>query len=260
MSAIRFTPSELSERLPLVHTLENAQRSVREEGWVLFENAYDPAFITEMRRAFFERYGGLAEEELLEIGAKVGHERFMFATDLEPPFFDPKLYANPFVMTLIRALLGDDCVLDSFVFVVAYPGAKEQHLHLDHSLLFPEDEAISMAAPPYALTLVVPLANLSKETGTTRLFDLGPEAEPSLWQRLTGGKTVEAKIGSCWLMDYRLAHGGTENPAQVPRPILYLVYARKWFTDAENFKNRPPLRLPADADVPATYRALFRRT
>lgn len=260
MPSIHLSNAELEEGAPLVHTLDSARRDFRDDGWLLLENAYEPSFITELRRAFFERYGGLAEDELLEIGSQVGHERFMFATDLEPPFFDPGLYANPFVMALVRSLLGDDCVLDSFVFVVAYPGAEAQHLHLDHSLLFPEDESTSMAVPPYALTLVVPLTNLSKETGSTRLFDLGAEAEPSLWQRLVGGRTIEAKMGSCWLMDYRLPHGGTENPGQVPRPILYLVYARKWFTDSENFRSRPPLRLPAEAEIPAAYRALFRRT
>ena len=46
------------------------------------------------------------------------------------------------------------------------------------------------------------------------------------------------------MVDYRLAHCGTKNPSQVPRPILYLVYARKWFTDAENFVSRARFRPP----------------
>jgi ectoine hydroxylase-related dioxygenase (phytanoyl-CoA dioxygenase family) len=202
----------------------------------------------------------MGEADLLELGSKVGHDRYMFAIDLIPPFLDERLFANPFAFGAIRRLLGDECVLDSFSAVVAYPGADDQHLHLDHSLLF-EDQDRSMTLPPYALTMVVPLADLSERSGSTRLFPKTDRPEPSLWAKLRGGMVVEAGRGSCWLMDYRLAHCGTKNPSQVPRPILYLVYAKKWFTDAENFTGRArfSLRREMRDSIPEEHRGLFRR-
>ena len=261
MGRCRLTPAELERGALRMHTLEEAKSSFEREGWVLLENAYEPAFIEELRLAFFAKYGGLGEEELNALGSRVGDERYMFAIELEPPFLDPRLYANPFAFALIRSLLGEEAVLDSFSAVVAYPGAANQHLHLDHSLLFTEEEAISMAVPTYALTMVVPLVDLDERSGSTRLFQKTARAEPSLWSMLRGGHHIEAKSGSCWLMDYRLAHGGTKNPSQVPRPILYLVYARKWFTDAENFTQRARFFLKAEVRslIPEDFRGLFRR-
>src|SRR5688572_4851219 len=156
MARVRLSDAELEHRAFRVHTLEEAQGSFHRDGWVLLENAYEPAFVKEMRLAFFARHGGLNEADLVQMGSQVGHDRYMFAIDLEPPFLDPRLYANPFALSAIRSLLGEECVLDSFSAVVAYPGADDQHLHLDHSLLF-DDADLSMTLPPYALTMVVPL-------------------------------------------------------------------------------------------------------
>jgi hypothetical protein len=256
---MRLSPVEIEEGAPLVGTVEEASRAFRERGFVLFENALARGHVEALRAAFFSTYGGLSADDLLAIGSRVGDERFMFAIDLSGPFLDPRVYANPYLMPVIGGALGEGFVLDSYACVVAYPGAKDQHLHLDHSLLFPEDEAASLRVPAYALTLVVPLVDIGPASGSTRLFERRGRAEPSLLDRVLGGNVVEAEIGAAWIMDYRLAHGGTANPSQVPRPILYLVYARKWFSDAENFEARPRLQLPPDLDVPAAYRALFRR-
>jgi ectoine hydroxylase-related dioxygenase (phytanoyl-CoA dioxygenase family) len=260
MGRVRLSDAELERGAPRVHTLEEARRGFETDGWALLENAYERAFVEELKNAFFARYGGHGEEELLRIGSQVGHDRYMFAIDLSPPFLDERLYANPFVFALIRAVLGEECVLDSFSAVVAYPGAGDQHLHLDHSLLF-EDVPMSMRLPPYAATLVVPLIEVDERSGSTRLFQKTDRPEPSLWSKWRGGTIVDAKAGACWLMDYRLAHAGTKNPSQVPRPILYLVYARKWFTDAENFTARARFSISDEmrATVPEAYRGLFRR-
>ncbi len=258
---VRLSNAELERGRLRVHTLERSKAAFDGAGWVLFENAYDPGLIESLQRAFFARYGGLSEDDLLAVGSRVGPDRYMFAIDLEPPFLDPQLYANPFALALIRTLLGADCTLDSFSAVVAYPGAEDQHLHLDHSLLFEEQSAASMALPAYALTMVVPLVNLTERSGSTRLFQKTARAEPSLWSQLRGGEMIEASTGACWLMDYRLAHAGTRNPSQVPRPILYLVYTRKWFTDSENFRDRPRFSLAPKmkALIPEAYLPLFRR-
>ena len=254
---IRFSKAEVKKRAPLIDTVDRAEDCFRNNGWVLFENALSQRFISSLRTAFFSKYGDLSQERLQEIGSQVGHERYMFAVELEAPFLDRRLYANPMVFPLLHSLLGEEFVVDSFVAVVSYPGAKDQHLHLDHSLLFPEDELGCMTLPTYAVTMAVPLVDVGGPGGSTCIYPKTDHPDPSLWQRMIGGTTIEADCGACWLVDYRIAHHGTKNAAQICRPILYLVYARKWFTDAENFVGRPPIRLRGD--VPEAYRGLFRR-
>ena len=74
-------------------------------------------------------------------------------------------------------------------------------------------------------------------------------------------REVSLEPGGAYLMDYRLCHGGTKNTGQIPRPILYIVYSKPWFRDAENFKKRTPLRMSEQQleDVPQEHDALFAR-
>ena len=61
--------------------------------------------------------------------------------------------------------------------------------------------------------------------------------------------------------EYRLAHQGTENRTSDERPMIYLVYARPWFTDTTNYGAEDRIRIAPDdlAAVPEEYRTLFRR-
>jgi hypothetical protein len=85
-------------------------------------------------------------------------------------------------------------------------------------------------------------------------------ATPDLWtQKLPGSTVLSLALGDAVLIDYRVCHGGTANPGLVPRAILYIVYSRPWFRDADNFSEMPPLRVSAGdlANRPAQYRPLF---
>ena len=66
-------------------------------------------------------------------------------------------------------------------------------------------------------------------------------------------------MGDVYLMDYRVIHGGMANLSDQPRPILYLVYGRRWFRDAYNFSEQPAIEFaPGEfKKVPKTHRALF---
>jgi hypothetical protein len=44
-------------------------------------------------------------------------------------------------------------------------------------------------------------------------------------------------------MDYRLWHQGAANRSNRPRPVLYIIYTRSWFTDLVNFRKHARLRL-----------------
>ncbi|MEE8525029.1 MAG: phytanoyl-CoA dioxygenase, partial [Thermoanaerobaculia bacterium] len=55
---------------------------------------------------------------------------------------------------------------------------------------------------------------------------------------------VEAEMGGVFLMDYRVWHGGTENPGDKPRPLLYSLYSRPWFFDWANYSKQKRLVVP----------------
>jgi hypothetical protein len=142
-----------------------------------------------------------------------------------------------------------------------------QHVHLDHSPLFEADE-ISTRLPPHAVTVVIPLIDIDLHCGTTAVWEgthrmVGARQLKDRLNRspdLPGASFPTPKMGGCYLMDYRLVHGGTPNNSDRPRTILYLVYSRPWFRDAANFGGQPAVLIEPDqlGKIPDQFRSLFR--
>ena len=63
------------------------------------------------------------------------------------------------------------------------------------------------------------------------------------------------------LIDYRLWHRGTANCSAAMRPILYVIYARPWFTDFRNFKRHAAIcsTVKLLSRIPRDHRPLFLR-
>jgi ectoine hydroxylase-related dioxygenase (phytanoyl-CoA dioxygenase family) len=89
---------------------------------------------------------------------------------MKGPYLSPDLYANPELLRLARGLLGEIFLIDSLAIVTALPRAKVQHLHKDHEDLSPGNEVVRALMGAYAVTIAIPLVDLTPETGTTRLF------------------------------------------------------------------------------------------
>jgi len=256
---VTFSDKERAKGKPTRAHLAAARQAFLDDGFAQLEGALERALVLELRRAYYDRFGGCSEEELAGLGSKVGHERWMLSLPLEAPFDDPGLLAPALVHPLLTRLLGPDFMLHSLSAVTSFPGAEHQHVHLDHELLFPEDEDASFDIPPYAVTAVVPLANLDARLGGTSVWPASHKARPPLLDRLRRPVPLRPQLGSLYLMDYRLMHGGEPNVSAVPRPVLYLVYTRPWFKDACNFNRHPPLRADADllARLPKRLHHLF---
>lgn len=230
-------------------------------GIVILRDAVDCEALGAAHRTIVAELCSLDADAAKRRGVRVGNGRYMVTLNLNPPFDKPELFASPPLLAIARATLGADAIINSFAVVIALPGAHAQRPHLDHGMLFPSDEALSVAAPPYALTAIIPLLDLDESTGSTEVWPRGPRiATPDRWTSKPPGSTVLAlALGDAGLIDYRVCHGGTPNPGPVPRPILYIVYSRPWFRDADNFSEIPPLRVSAQhlANLPAQYRSLF---
>ena len=227
------------------------------DGWLKVGKIFDPAFIDRLREEFEQQFDALTNGENSRRGyIVVGDERIMLSVRLKGPFLDSRLYAHPLLLRMLRELLGEDLLIDNFTCVVALPGAGEQHLHRDHAELFPEAPELNAKLRAYAITLVIPLVDLTPETGTTRLF---PGTSRELETRREELPYISR--GDCFLMDYRIRHQGMPNKSSAKRPMLYIVYTRPWFIDIMNFRNQPRINIdPLDVQkIPIESRPLFRR-
>ena len=185
-------------------------------------------------------------------GLKVGHRRLQLPIEVRGPIADPMLAAHPLLLKIVTDLLGADPVIDSVSCVVALPDANDQHLHRDYPTFGFNGT--------FAVTVAIPLIDLSEATGSTLLFpgshlaDVAPE---------TGQRTERTIMvrGGCYLMDYALWHQGLANHSPEPRPVLYLVFARTWFIDDRNFRTHARINIRESEllKMPSHQRQLFRR-
>ena len=121
--------------------------------------------------------------------------------------------------------------------IVSLSGAPAQHWHRDNDRLFGDDTPSAM--PPYALNVFVPLTDLSAELGPTE-FALGSHTSikrVSADHGLPEFPSVSFPVasGSIIMADYRTVHRGLANTASTARPVAMLIFARRWWVDAENY-------------------------
>jgi hypothetical protein len=96
-------------------------------------------------------------------------------------------------------------------------------------------------AKPYAICLFIPLIDLNDDVGYTQFWPgshrhrdiagFGPVAEvtQSVWN---GDK---CKAGDGIWYDYRLYHQGMPNYGQTVRPIIQIIFKRKWYIERDNY-------------------------
>jgi hypothetical protein len=231
---LRVIPSE-AERVAGVlgsGAIENASRCFRKDGALIIEDIVDRAVIVGVREAFGALYAQFCSER--EDVARVGGLRFMVTVKLEPPFDDPRLFANPYLLPILSAALDENFVIGAFGVICSLPSAPAQHIHNDGGTLFRRPDLDSLL-PTSAITVAIPLRDMDEVNGTTTLW-LGSHRKKSRALKEEGIEPV-VREGSCIFWDFRLEHSGTPNMGIFPRPLLYLTYCRPWFFDHINFNN-----------------------
>lgn len=258
--AIRLPSGLSTQELTHPFLVKSAKELFEANGVLSVHNLFPQALITQLARAFAQDYNHYFEDRDYEDALEVGNRRHMVTLGFKEPFNTPALYGNVFLMYLMRELLGDDFVLGSFGVVLALPGAQHQHIHRDHPPLF-ENESLDLKVPSFAITAVVPLVDLTPETGSTRVWKgshrICREIKPDSAQ----SDIPYLPIGSCYLMDYQLLHGGTPNRSASIRPILYLIYYRSWFQEAVNYDKQARIAMSQKEYtlLPEKYKFLFER-
>jgi ectoine hydroxylase-related dioxygenase (phytanoyl-CoA dioxygenase family) len=238
----RINPSEEDRKLGAFsgETIERASRQFRADGALIVEDIADTALIAEAKLAFAKTYARYLDGREHDDALTLGDRRLQVSVDLEPPFDDPRLFANAWLLPILSALLDEDLVLGACVVAYSLPAAAEQHHHLDGSILFP-GTGIDRILPASAITIAFPLVEMNEVHGTTALW-LGSHRDGDRGDRAPSDEPL-VREGSCLLWDYRLLNAGTENLSPLPRPLLTLLYCRPWWIDHRSFRQQAPIRV-----------------
>ena len=240
-------------------TLALAEHLYGKYGTLQIDGVFDESMLEACRTQFLEQYRDYLGDERQDDALPIGHRRFQVSLALRGAFNDPGFYANPFVLALVRRLLGRKAIVGSTVCATSLPGARDQHLHKDHRAPFTTDKNDDpIEIPPVSITTMIPLVALDAQVGSTlvrkgshRFGEAGSASMPS--------QVPIVPLGSCFLMDLSLSHQGLGNRSERVRPIVNMVYHQPWFADNRNFKVQPPLQIEARefARIPRRHRRLF---
>lgn len=245
----RFNPAKLTLAAKLYQTY----------GTLVIHNAFSTELIAQCHDEFLHRYRHYFIDRKHSTALKIGDRRFQISLALAGAFNSPEFYANPFVLPLMKRLLGKQLIIGSTVCATSLPGSRDQHGHKDHRALFtnvPDDDPIEL--PPVAVTTMIPLVAVNEDNGTT----LVKKGSHRLSRRASNKLDYQVPIvpaGSCYLMDLALTHKGQGNQTDQLRPIVNMVYHRSWFVDNKNFRNQPPLQIDSVEyrRIPKEHRYLF---
>ena len=262
----KFEPVEANSGLPYQHlriaysdtdVQARAIEIYNRSGVVLIDRMISPQLLADLQGAYGQtvkdwRSAGLGKPN------NVGDKRFTVPIRIKPPFNDPALFANPVLLNLLTQVMGARPILNAFGGVMTLPGARMQHVHREHPLLFSADEA-NRNLPTYAVTVLLPLIDLDEESGGTQLWE-GTHRIPGGEKWQGEPSVIYTEAGSTLTFDYRLYHGGMPCRAEHNRPMLFMSYSLPWFKDTLAFESHAALAISEQElkSIPDEHRDLFR--
>jgi hypothetical protein len=224
---MQVTQQELnSNKLSPAH-LELAIGQVRNNGYVLLEGVLPRDLVASMQSTFMD----LLETHIQRADPNRGANRYQMHLPFAPPFSDERVIANPFVLPVVEALVGDDCICHYLSSDTPLPGSDFQEVHPDIFPLFPEIQGVM---PPYSIVLNVPLVDANEDNGPLEVWPGGTHhyvadrsQVPALAEAMPSQRVL-MQAGSLLIRDSRMWHRGTPNRSALPRPNFTLIYSRFW--------------------------------
>ena len=226
-------------------TTAQARQAILEDGYVVLENVVDLAHIAILRDRMLEDLPAI----LARSDAPFNFTRSNVQQD--PPPFHPYLFKdvllNDFVIDVSESVLGRGVQNAFYSGNTALPNTDQrQPVHADLGHLWPN---MTVATPPYALVVNVPVVDMSIENGSTEIWP-GTHLDTSVaWQDgdiKVSTETLErrravrpplqpnVKAGSVLIRDIRMWHAGTPNHTPEPRPMIAMIHWPTWWhTDGE---------------------------
>ena len=251
---MQLTPQELESGRLSPATCDLAIAQVRNNGYVLFERVLPPSLTDDMHASFTS----LLEKHVEQVDPNRGANRYQMHMPFAPPFSDERIIASPFVLPIVEALVGEDCICHYLASDTPLPGSDYQAVHPDIYQLFPE---ISAVLPPYSIVVNVPLVDAREDNGPLEIWPGGTHhyvAQPAQVATLAAemqSVRVIMPAGSIVIRDSRMWHRGTPNRSSAPRPNFTMIYSRFWL----RLRYRPiPIAQSTYAKLSPRAQRLFR--
>jgi hypothetical protein len=224
---MQLTAAEAKSGRLTSDTFCSAVDQVRNNGYVLFEGVLPPDLLAEMHSSFSR----LLEAHVARTDPNRGARRYQMHVPFVPPFCDERVIANSFVLPIIEALVGEDCICHYLASDTPLPGSQYQETHPDIFPLFPETP---LALPPYSIVVNIPLVDARADNGPLEVWPGGTHHYVAERSKVPGiarnmhSEPVLMPAGSILIRDSRMWHRGTPNHSNAPRPNFTLIYSRYW--------------------------------
>jgi ectoine hydroxylase-related dioxygenase (phytanoyl-CoA dioxygenase family) len=237
VASITVTPEERDAGRLAAEKLETARALFAENGYIRVENLFSPEQMAAFDRQYRDRYRGF----LTATNKK--DKRPLFTVDIEGVFARREVIANPLIVPFLESFLGADFILAALSAVASFPGAPDQHLHRDATMLFGPDNSADHDLPAYSITMLVPLINFTRETGCTRVWPGSHRIARREDGLAVGSLDPEVHVGSVLITDGRVLHRGAANLSDRLRPLFYATFHRSWYRDFGGYAHRPPIQV-----------------
>lgn len=244
---MKLTTEERQRGSFSLKTIQAAVEEFKEQGYIVFEKVLPEDFLAELlaeynkalnqkvqrfnlkKVDYYDERGEYHHNVSIDFRPEGGNHdlnRWNMHLPSRLPFLDPRVFANPFVLPVIKEILGADCIAYLLASDVPFPGAGFQSIH--------QDFATS------SIALNMPLVDFTEENGPLELWpgthrqDGAPYSIKPFWlppERLkeriaSPSKRMLIPAGSILIRDHRLIHRGTANYSNAPRPMLSIYYKK----------------------------------
>lgn len=211
-----------------------ALAAIREEGYVVLENIVSHAHLDRLRERMDED-----SQKLIDVEKWGGAGRVTGHLQQGPPPFAPYVFAdivaNPFVIQVTRALLGEGVYNSFYNGNTNSPGSGVQPLHRDSGHLWP---GLPAAHPTASVVVNISPMDVCEENGSVELWPGThlvtsvegriDEAAEAVRRKVAPPVRGNAKKGSVLIRDIRLWHRGVPNPSDRPRHMIALIHNIRW--------------------------------
>lgn len=200
-------------------------------GYSILPDALEPGFCDEVV-AEFARMKGVWRRALVQDFHGRGTVRYFDLLNAPAAIFQAIPIA-PRVLAVVRAVLGDDCLLGTYGSVSIGPGERAQMIHADDSLY-----RIPREHPVFFVNVILAMSAFTEANGATRLvagshrFDHYPEAGAAY-------ETIAAEMpkGGALFTLGSIYHGGGANVTKDEvRHGMTVAYVANWIRPQENFQ------------------------
>ncbi|HVX45218.1 MAG TPA: phytanoyl-CoA dioxygenase family protein [Mycobacteriales bacterium] len=245
---MKITSHEAENRQLDPDSLAIAVRTLNDSGMLVLDGLYDPLWVDDLRRTFdatLERERSRDGSPRVQATSGTGHTQMQ--VPLVAPFSDPAIVANPIVLQVLSAVLGEDVHCAYYNSNAAAPGSSFQTVHRDARPLFGSELAVP--TPISSIVMNLPLCDFTEENGSTEVWpgshlivdDPRHDTRTGLDARAAALASTRFNVsaGAVALRDLRVWHRGMPNRSDRVRSMLAVVYQRSWLG-----WRAPSLRVP----------------